>query len=112
MNAVQMGSAPWLPVRPMGLLLSKPTHTAVSNSGVKPMNHASRWSLVVPVLPAAGHPSCALVPVPRCTLASIALRASAAWPSVKTFLRSGRPILVSTRPPGNTTLVMATGLMR
>src|SRR5262249_15246502 len=33
---------------------SKPTHTPAVTSGVKPTNHASRKSFVVPVLPATG----------------------------------------------------------
>ena len=33
---------------------SNPTHTPATRSGVKPTNQASRWLLVVPVLPAAG----------------------------------------------------------
>src|SRR5439155_17825792 len=39
---------------------SKPTHTPATSLGVKPTNHASLKSLVVPVLPAAGslNPSC------------------------------------------------------
>ena len=37
----------------MGASSSNPTHVSVSTRGVKPMNHASRLSLVVPVLPAA-----------------------------------------------------------
>ena len=53
MNVVQIGSAACDPLRPIGWLSSKPTQTTVSSSGVKPMNHASRRSLVVPVLPAA-----------------------------------------------------------
>src|SRR5262245_52113010 len=53
MNEVQIGSAACAPLRPSGWLLSRPTHTTVSSSGVKPTNHASRRSLVVPVLPAA-----------------------------------------------------------
>ena len=36
---------------------SKPIHTAPSTRPVKPMNHASVLSFVVPVLPAAGRPS-------------------------------------------------------
>ena len=53
MNCVQIGSAACAPLRPSGWLSSKPTQTTVSSSGVKPTNHASRRSLVVPVLPAA-----------------------------------------------------------
>ena len=53
MNDVQIGSAACAPLRPSGWLSSRPTHTTVSSSGVKPTNHASRRSLVVPVLPAA-----------------------------------------------------------
>ena len=53
MNASQMGSAAWAPLRPSAWLSSSPTQTTVSSSGVKPTNHASRRSLVVPVLPAA-----------------------------------------------------------
>src|SRR5688572_19832978 len=34
--------------------LSKPTHTATTRSGVRPMNQVSSTSLVVPVLPAIG----------------------------------------------------------
>ena len=54
MNCVQMGSAACAPLRARrGWLSSKPTHTTVRSSGVKPTNQASRRSLVVPVLPAA-----------------------------------------------------------
>src|SRR5688500_20125748 len=53
MNPVQIGSAACEPVRPIGVLSSKPTQTAVSSSGVKPTNQASRGSLVVPLLPSA-----------------------------------------------------------
>src|SRR5262249_48265523 len=53
MNYVQIGSAARAPLSPTGRLSSKPTQTTVSSSGVKPANHASRRSLVVPVLPAA-----------------------------------------------------------
>ena len=53
MNCVQMGSAACAPLSPIGWLSSKPTQTTVSSSGVKPANHASRRSFVVPVLPAA-----------------------------------------------------------
>ena len=53
MNAVQMGSAAVAPLSPSGWLSSSPTHTTVTSSGVNPTNHASRRSLVVPVLPAA-----------------------------------------------------------
>ena len=38
---------------PSGVLSSMPTQTTVRSSGVKPTNQASRWSLVVPDLPAA-----------------------------------------------------------
>src|SRR3954471_704759 len=53
MKCVQIGSAARAPLRPTGWLSSKPTHTTVSSSGVKPANQASRRSLVVPVFPAA-----------------------------------------------------------
>ena len=53
MNCVQIGSAACAPDNPTGWLSSKPTHTTVRSSGVKPTNQASRKSLVVPVLPAA-----------------------------------------------------------
>ena len=36
MNRVQIGSAACAPLRPSGWLSSKPTHTTVSSSGVKP----------------------------------------------------------------------------
>ena len=55
MNWVQIGSAAWLPLSDTGWLSSKPTQTTVSRSGVKPTNHASRRSLVVPLLPAASN---------------------------------------------------------
>ena len=48
-----MGSAACAPLSPSGWFSSSPTQTTVSSSGVKPTNHASRRSLVVPVLPAA-----------------------------------------------------------
>ena len=53
MKRVQIGTAPVPPERPVGALSSKPSHVSVSVFGVKPMNHASRLSFVVPVLPAA-----------------------------------------------------------
>src|SRR5688572_19953585 len=53
MKSVQMGTAALDPDSPVGALSSKPTHTTTSRSAVKPANHASRRSLVVPVLPAA-----------------------------------------------------------
>ena len=53
MKRVQIGTAPVPPERPVGALSSKPSHVSVSAFGVKPMNHASRLSFVVPVLPAA-----------------------------------------------------------
>jgi hypothetical protein len=48
----------------------------VLSDGVKPPNQASVKSFVVPVLPAAGQPIWAAVPVPRCMFARIALSAS------------------------------------
>src|SRR6185295_7291359 len=60
------------PLRPTGWLSSKPTQTTVNSSGVKPTNHASRRSLVVPVLPAASS-------------VKPALRAPAAVPSFSTL---------------------------
>src|ERR671919_1982817 len=52
--------------------LGKPTHTAPDSWGMNPANHASRHSCAVPVLPAAGRPMFAAVPVPyRITLRMI-----------------------------------------
>ena len=42
----------------------KPTQTAVDRRGVKPTNQASMFLSVVPVLPPAGQPIAACVPVP------------------------------------------------
>ena len=53
MKASQIGSAACPPLSPSAWLSSRPTQTTVNSSGVKPTNHASRRSLVVPVLPAA-----------------------------------------------------------
>src|SRR5687768_18087693 len=72
MNDVQIGSAACDPLKPSGWLSSRPTHTTVSSSGVKPTNHASRRSLVVPVLPAASREK-------------PAARAPAAVPSLRTL---------------------------
>ena len=41
-----------------------PTHTQVTSCGTYPQNQASRYSCAVPVLPAAGRPMFAAVPVP------------------------------------------------
>src|SRR5919106_186643 len=52
----------------------KPTHTAPDSWGMNPANHASRHSCAVPVLPAAGRPMFAAVPVPyRITLRRISV---------------------------------------
>src|SRR5664279_2603677 len=48
-------------------LEGKPTHTAVTSCGVYPTNQASAQLSLVPVLPAAGRPIRALMPVPRVT---------------------------------------------
>ena len=67
MKSTQIGSAAWAPLRPCGSPLSKPTHTSVRRRGPYPTNHASRPSLVVPVLPATtlGRPLArAALPVP------------------------------------------------
>src|SRR5205809_7783434 len=53
MYFVQIGTAPPPPDKPIGASSSKPTHVSASVFGVKPLNHASRLSFVVPVLPAA-----------------------------------------------------------
>src|SRR5215472_120961 len=52
----QIGPATWAPVSllPSVVGLSKPTHTVVTRSGVKPENQASVKSCVVTVLPAIG----------------------------------------------------------
>ena len=50
---VQIGTAPSPPESPIGALSSKPIHVSARVFGVKPMNHASRLSFVVPVFPAA-----------------------------------------------------------
>src|SRR2546421_4241494 len=54
MNVVHAGSDACAPVSPSSSLVSNPVHTTVSKLGVKPENHASLASFVVPVLPAAG----------------------------------------------------------
>ncbi len=48
----------------IGRLSSLPTQTPQTKSGVKPTNQASRQFWLVPVLPAAGRPSAARLPVP------------------------------------------------
>lgn len=59
------------PVTPfMGALSSLPTHTPTTRSAVKPTNQASRWSCVVPVLPATGRGNRAARPVPSRTAES------------------------------------------
>ena len=69
MKSCQIGPATWAPVSllPIVVGLSKPTHTVVTRSGVKPENQASVKSCVVPVLPAIGwpSPSTTFAPVPR-----------------------------------------------
>ena len=56
-NSFQMRAGISPPVTPaMGVLSSFPTHTPTASSGVKPTNQASRYSCVVPVLPATGVP--------------------------------------------------------
>ena len=52
MNWAKIGKAACAALKPTGRLSLKPTQTTVSNSGVKPTNHATRRSLVVPDLPA------------------------------------------------------------
>src|SRR3954469_6510691 len=47
-----------------------PTQTDVTSRGVKPTNHASVKLSTVPVLPAAGQPIWARVPVPPWTFCS------------------------------------------
>ena len=57
----------------IGVSSSLPTHTPQTQSGVKPTNQASRQFWLVPVLPAAGRPNAARVPVPSSTTPSIIL---------------------------------------
>jgi hypothetical protein len=61
-----MGAANPPPVAPppRGLLSSLPIQTAAANWGTYPTNQTSRSEEVVPVLPAAGRPIWAAVPVP------------------------------------------------
>ena len=56
-NCIQMGSATRAPssFSPSVWWSSKPTYTPQVRDGVKPRNHASVKSLVVPVLPAIGY---------------------------------------------------------
>ncbi len=56
MKSAQIGSAARAPVmpRPIGRFWSYPTHTPHTRLGVYPTNHASAYSSIVPVLPAAG----------------------------------------------------------
>src|SRR6266576_1326550 len=56
--------------RSIGLLSSLPTQTPTTMSEVKPTNQASRYSSVVPVLPADRRASRAARPVPSLTTAS------------------------------------------
>src|SRR5256885_12345567 len=66
MYAPQIGAAATPPAAP-GIdsrELAWPTQTALVSRGVNPTNHASVKSSVVPVLPAAGQPMFARVPVP------------------------------------------------
>jgi hypothetical protein len=51
----------------IGVWSSLPTHTPTTRSSVKPMNQASRWSCVVPVLPNTGTSRAAALPVPERT---------------------------------------------
>ena len=57
-KSIQMGSAADAPVcrSPRGIGLSWPTQTPAHRSGEKPMNQASEYLSVVPVLPASGQP--------------------------------------------------------
>src|SRR3954465_12607505 len=95
----------------------KPTHTAVESFGVKPTNHASVLLSVVPVLPPAGQPIWARVPVPAimfCWRISVAL---AVTPSEKTLVRRtrkrfGSDLPSSTWPAGKTIRLIAVGRLR
>ena len=84
---------------------------------MKPTNQASVLLSVVPVLPAAGHPIAACVPVPPWMFCSRISLASAATPSVKmrTFLtrkRLGSSLPSSTRPSANLIFLIAVGRSR
>src|SRR5215218_7996048 len=91
--------------------LGKPTQTAVDRFGVKPTNQASVLSSVVPVLPAAGQPICAPVPVPLVMFCSRIFVASWVTPSLNALWRAGLPQLL-TRPSAKRTCVIALGLLR
>src|SRR3954454_21386034 len=66
-----------------------PTQVEVDRRGVKPTNHASLNSSVVPVLPAAGQPMFAFVPVPAWMFLRRISVASAVTPSSKARVRWG-----------------------
>ena len=103
MNCVQIGSAACAPLRPTGWLSSKPTQTTVSSSGVKPTNHASRRSLVVPVLPAASSVkpvARALAPVPSFSTLRIMLVTRNVVSRLRDLARDhGVRFLVTSLPP-------------
>src|SRR5437764_6514323 len=88
-----------------------PTQTAVDIRGVYPTNHASAKLSVVPVLPAAGQPMFADVPVPAWMFFSSTLVTVYATPSEKTRLRLGLP-RSSDLPSGKTTFLIASGSLR
>ncbi len=69
MNCCQIVAGRDPPVTPrIGDPSSLPTHTPTTNDSLKPMNHASLWFWVVPVLPAAKPASAARCAVPRSTV--------------------------------------------
>src|SRR3954467_2668748 len=85
--------------------------TAVDICGVYPTNQASAKLSVVPVLPAAGQPMFAAVPVPAWTFFSRIFVTVYATPSGITRLRFGLPRSADL-PSGNTTLRIAFGSLR
>src|SRR3954465_12292896 len=85
MYAPQIGAATTPPAEPPPSVRRSsacPTHTAVERWGVKPTNQAAVKSSPVPVLPAAGQPICARVPVPPVTFCSRIFVTTDVTPSV------------------------------
>ena len=93
-NAVHAGAASRPPCASFMIRLgwSKPIHTPATRSVVYPMNHTSVYSLVVPVLPAAGSvkpPLRTRVPEPRVRTSFIMSTMIHASSRPRTWMRSG-----------------------
>src|SRR5258708_4215697 len=89
-----------------------PRHTPGEKSEFEPSSHPAMSSLVVPVFAAVGQLITDLTAVPPSTFWCRMLVSSPVTASLRTLTRWGWPQLLSTRPPGNTTLVIAIGELR